>query len=135
LTILLQHIKIPPFMRHDTVTFTAALQAVICVVAGIAGYALQGGAAAAAALYGAMVALANTLFLLWRMRRSEQNPQWKAVQHLRLFYRSGLERFLLVAALLALGMGLLKLVPAAVLIGFVVSQLAWVLAPFMAAKK
>lgn len=122
-------------MSHGTsITRTAVLQALVCVMAVIAGYALQGGTAAVAALYGAMVALANTLFLLWRMRRSEQNPQWKAVQHLRLFYRSGLERFLLVAALLALGMGSLKLVPAAVLIGFVVSQLVWVLAPFMAAK-
>ena len=122
-------------MRHGTITRTAVLQAVVCIVAGIAGYALQGGAAAVAALYGAMVALANTLFLLWRMRHSEQNPQWKAAQHLRWFYRSGLERFLLVAALLALGMGSLKLLPVAVLIGFVVSQLAWVFAPFMATKK
>lgn len=122
-------------MRHGTITRTAVLQAAVCVVAGVAGYALQGGAATVAALYGAMVALANTLFLFWRMRRSEQNPQWKAVQHLRWFYRSGLERFLLVAALLALGMGWLKLVPAAVLIGFVVSQLAWVIAPMAAKSK
>jgi len=50
-------------------------------------------------------------------------------------YRSGVERFLVLSILLAIGMGTLKLVPLAVLVGFVASQLAWIIAPLQGENK
>ncbi len=114
---------------------TAELQIVISVVAGVLGYVLQGEAVAKAALYGGAVALMSTLLLLWRMRRSNREMLLEAHQHLWLFYRSSLERFLVVCVLLALGMGPFNLVPVVVLIGFVASQLAWVFAPLQREKR
>lgn len=114
---------------------TAGLQIVTSVGAGTLGYMLQGQVVAKAALYGGVVALMGTLLLIWRMRRSERNLLLETHQHLWLFYRSSLERFLIISALLALGMGPLGLAPAAVLISFVAAQLAWVIAPLIRDKK
>ena len=108
---------------------TAVLQVVISVVVGMFSYALQGEAEAKAALYGGVVALMGTLLLLWRMQRCKQKTLLEARQHLWLFYRSGLERFLVICVLLAIGMGAFKLVPLAILVGFVAGQLAWIIAP------
>ena len=77
----------------------------------------------------------GTLLLLWRMQRSKQKALLEAHQHLWLFYRSGLERFLVICVLLAIGMGSFKLVPLAVLVGFVAGQLAWIIAPLQREKK
>jgi len=120
---------------ESSVHRTAELQIVTSIVAGVLGYVLQGEAVAKAALYGGAVALMGTLLLLWRMRRSERKMFPEPHQHVWLFYRSSLERFLVVCALLALGMGPLNLVPVAVLISFVVGQLAWVIAPLTTRKK
>jgi len=47
-----------------------------------------------------------------------------------------MERFVLVAGLLAMGMGILKLAPAFVVAGFVSGQLAWLAVPvWMRLKK
>ena len=120
---------------ESSVHRTAGLQIVTSVVVGMLGYVLQGETAAMAALYGGAVALMSTLLLLWRMRRSNREMLLEAHQHLWLFYRSGLERFLVVCVLLALGMGPFNLVPVAVLIGFVAGQLAWVFAPLQREKR
>ena len=108
---------------------TAVLQIVISVMVGIVAYALEGEAEAGAAIYGGVVALVGTLLLLWRMQSSKHKALKEAQQHLWIFYRSGVERFLVLSILLAIGMGMLKLVPLAVLVGFVASQLAWIIAP------
>ena len=81
---------------ESSVHRTAGLQIVTSVVVGVLGYVLQGEVVAKAALYGGAVALMGTLLLLWRMRRSERSALLEAHQHLWLFYRSGLERFLVI---------------------------------------
>ena len=108
---------------------TAVLQIVISVIVGVVAYALEGEAEAGAVIYGGVVALIGTLLLLWRMQSSKHKTLKEAQQHLWIFYRSGVERFLVLSLLLAIGMGMLKLVPLAVLVGFVASQLAWIIAP------
>ena len=120
---------------ESSVHRTAVLQVIISVVVGVSGYALQGEAEAKAALYGGVVALMGTLLLLWRMQRSKQKTLLEVHQHLWLFYRSGLERFLVICVLLAIGMGPFKLVPLAVLVGFVAGQLAWIIAPLQRERK
>ena len=114
---------------------TAVLQVVISVVVGMSGYALQGEAEAKAALYGGVVALMGTLLLLWRMQSNKQKTLLEPHQHLWLFYRSGLERFLVICVLLAIGMGPFNLVPLAVLVGFVAGQLAWIIVPLQRERK
>ena len=114
---------------------TAVLQIVISVIAGVVAYALEGKAEAGAAIYGGVVALIGTLLLLWRMQSSKHKTLKEAQQHLWIFYRSGVERFLVLSILLAIGMGTLKLVPLAVLVGFVASQLAWIIAPLQGKNK
>ena len=114
---------------------TAVLQIIISVIAGVVVYALEGKAEAAAAIYGGVVALIGTLLLLWRMQSNKHKALKEAQQHLWIFYRSGVERFLVLSILLAIGMGTLKLVPLAVLVGFVASQLAWIIAPLQGKNK
>ena len=106
---------------------TAVLQIVISVIVGVVAYALEGEAEAGAAIYGGVVALVGTLLLLWRMQSSKNKTLKEAQQHLWIFYRSGVERFLVLSILLAIGMG--ALVPLAVLVGFVANQLVWIIAP------
>lgn len=79
-------------------------------------------------LYGEVTALINTGMLYWRLYRSQKRPVKPQEQELALLYRSGLERFLLIAGLLAMGMmAKLHLVPLIVLIGFMLEQLVFLL--------
>lgn len=103
------------------------LQLVVLILAGVLGSRLWGAAAAEAALYGVLIALANTSLLMWRMRRGAQG-ELSARQQLKGFYRSSAERYLLVAVLFGVGMGLLKLQPLVMMIGFALGQLAWIVA-------
>jgi ATP synthase protein I len=77
-----------------------------------------------AALFGGVAALTNTLLLHWRVAQGKRNPHCDAQRHLRAIYLSSLERLVAVVALLAIGFGLLKLMPLALLAGFVAGQLA-----------
>ena len=87
----------------------------------------SGAAAAGAVWFGGLVATCNALWLLWRRYRTERGRALSAGESLRVLYRTALERFVVVALLLALGLGVLHLHPLALLTGFVVGQLALVL--------
>jgi len=50
-----------------------------------------------------------------------------AAASLRLLYRTALERFVLAVALFALGLGLMRLDPLALLTGFIVGQAALIM--------
>ena len=80
--------------------------------------------------WGGMTALANMVWLAWRMIYGDQ-PTFSAHQHLRLMYRSGVERFFVVTVLLAIGMLKLRLIPLAVLLGFLVGQLILMVVPII----
>ena len=79
--------------------------------------------------FGGGVAIFATLFLVWRHAAGAGTVEQGAERVLRQAYRTSLERFVLVACLLAIGMGILKLAPAWVLAGFVSGQAAWLAAP------
>lgn len=81
-------------------------------------------------LWGGLTALANSVLLAWRFLRGD-DPRCNARQHLRLMYRSSLERFFVVAMLLAAGLLPLGLIPLAVLLGFVLGQGVMVAVPLM----
>ncbi len=89
-------------------------------------YAVYGQANAFAVIFGGLVALANSVLLAWRMRAAKRLiNNTDAQQDLRMLYRTGMERFVLVVVFLALGMGVLKLDPLVLIAGFVLGQLAW----------
>lgn len=80
-------------------------------------------------IWGGFCALVNVSLLIWRMGQYKQNMD--ANRHLRLIYRSALERFFVVIGLLAFGMLRLKLQPGAIILGFVTGQVAIVLVPLV----
>lgn len=78
-----------------------------------------------ATLYGGAIIIASTSFFGWRLRIATQTVDNEpAVNSVELF-KGIFIRFVLVIVLLALGLGWLKLLPAGVLSGFVVAQLAF----------
>lgn len=103
----------------------ALAQAGFAPVAGLAGSVVAGGGAGLAALYGVLVALAVSLVLVWRERQSMRHPEWDQHRLFKLFLRTGIERLLLLVALLACGLGVLKLAPLPLLLGLVLAQFAW----------
>ncbi|MHB1676334.1 MAG: hypothetical protein ACYCSS_02185 [Sulfuriferula sp.] len=83
-----------------------------------------------------MVALLNTVFLYWRMRKAASSQLKTADDSLRQVQRAGLERFMLIAAMLAIGMsGKLRLMPVTVLISFIIGQLVFLLGVALPPRK
>jgi ATP synthase protein I len=96
--------------------------AVVLVVAG-ATYGIEKTPQfAIAVLSGGVVSVINGALLAWRMSRAASVSAHDAHLQLRLMYFYTAERFLVVVALLALCLAVLKLMPLAVLGGFVLGQ-------------
>ena len=75
-----------------------------------------------AVLSGGGVSVVNGALLAWRMSRAAVTSVQDAHHQLRLMYFYAAERFLVVVVLLGLCMAALKLLPLAVLSGFVMGQ-------------
>lgn len=104
------------------------LQLALLLVASLVALTIWGLVVAQAVGFGVGIAVVNTLMIAWRMRRGRVASA--AQPSLSEFYRSWLERYLLVGALLAVGLGGLKLMPLGLLGGFILGQVIWILAPF-----
>lgn len=85
--------------------------------------------AAKGAGFGVLISLANTLLIAWRMTRGRAQGELSAQRHLRQFYRSWIERYAVLIALFALAFAVFELAPAALLAGFILGQLVWIIAP------
>lgn len=109
------------------------VQLVFLLTAGFIAYEVWGLEVAKATGFGALITIANTALIAWHMRpggrKSNTGGELDAQHYLRQFYRSWLERYLLVGVLLASGLGGLKLMPLALLTGFILGQLIWIIAP------
>lgn len=101
------------------------VQAILAPVAALLALAFAGSEAAAALLYGVLVALAVSLVLVWRERQAMRHPEWDQHRLLKQFIRTGLERLVVLVALLLAGLGVLKLMPLPLLLGVLLAQLAW----------
>ncbi|GAB4347154.1 MAG: hypothetical protein Kow006_06570 [Gammaproteobacteria bacterium] len=95
-------------------------QVVLTIAVAAFYFALKGGESAVAALFGGVIALTSSGILAWRARKTEQGKVLNAHQSMRVLIRSMLERYAAVAVLFGLGMGVLKLAPLPMLIGFAV---------------
>ncbi len=89
--------------------------------------ALSGNFGALSAGFGGLIACTNTGLLEWRRYRVDSGRALSAGDSLRVLYRSALERYLLVALLFALGMGMLRLEPLALLSGFIAGHVGLVI--------
>ncbi len=108
--------------------FALTLQAAVIVPLALAMWAISGATHALALSFGGCVALANTGLLVWRWYRGRVPVPSDGARHLKAFNRSALERFFVVAVLLAAGLGGLRLDALPLLGGFIVGQIAWVIA-------
>lgn len=106
----------------------ALAQAALAPTAALAGWAFAGVGAGLAVLYGVLVALAVSAVLVWRERQTMRHPEWDQHRLLKTFIRAGIERLVLLAGLLIVGLGVLKLAPLPMLLGLVLAQFAWLAA-------
>ncbi len=88
----------------------------------------KGGEQALAAGYGGLAAVLNSAMLYWRWAQGTRRFHSDPGRHLSSFYRSSMERFLMVGLWLAAGLAWMGLAPLALVAGFVVGQLAWLIA-------
>jgi ATP synthase protein I len=72
---------------------------------------------------GGAIALTNAVLLEWRRARAAGGRAQSAGESMRLLYRTAIDRFVLVALLFAVCLGVLKLDPLAVMTGFIAGQL------------
>ncbi len=123
-------------MRSEQVRLAWLQGAITILGAAVTYITVAAPLAAASVAFGGCVATIGTLFLVWRYVMGARREHLGAEWILRHAYRTALERFVLVACLLAAGMGVLRLAPAWVLAGFVCGQLAWLAVPvWMRLKK
>ena len=78
-----------------------------------------------AAGYGGAVTIIATLLLGWRMLRAGQHARLDPRKSMRILYVGAAWRFMLAVALFAFGIGYFRLDPPAMIVGFVLAQLAY----------
>ena len=114
--------------------FALLLQCVFILLAVAVSWLWSGLAAAQAVAYGSVIALVNSSLLVGRWYIGLVDYHCNGERHLKSFHRSILERFFVVGSLLAVGFGPLDLEPQAMLMGFIVGQLAWAFAVMLARR-
>lgn len=106
----------------------AWVQAVMAPLLASLGFFAAGAAAALAILYGVGTALVASLLMVWRERTALRHPEWDGRKLFGVFILSGLERWIAVILMLAIGFGVLKLTPLPLLLGLALAQIAWLAA-------
>jgi len=105
-----------------------AVQAVLIGICALAFWLGAGGGAGLAAVYGGMVSVLMTLVLAWRVSQAGRVTAAGKISGVFPAYLGVVERFALAIAGLAVGMGLLHLMPAPMLVSFAAAQLSFVIA-------
>jgi len=102
------------------------LQLLLLVVTSAVFFVRYGGFQAVSVWGGGVIAMAHTLLLEWRRGCADSGRALGGGESLRLLYRTALERFVLVALLFVLALGVLQLDPTALIAGFIAGQVALV---------
>ena len=119
---------IPPLFKAEVqeqqlAVRVVGLQILVTLVASGAAYGwLSSTQYAIAVLGGGSAAVLNGALLAWRHNRAAMHSTHDAHQQLRLMYFYAAERFLAVVGLLGICLAILKLLPLAVLGGFILGQ-------------
>ncbi len=114
--------------------FALLLQCIVVMLVGAMGWFAQDGQFVMAMLYGGLVAVVSSGLLVFRWQQGLHDYHCDGQRHLKSFNRSMLERFFVVGFLLAVGFGVLDLLQFVMLSGFIVGQLAWVVAMTLARR-
>ena len=107
------------------------LQSVIVITGTFFTYIFVTPIASKALAYGSLITLFSTLLVVWRQKQGEDKREIEADWVLRQAYRTGIEKFAWTIIMLAVGFGLLRLMPLWTLVGFLVGQVAWLLIPIL----
>jgi len=78
--------------------------------------------AAQAVLYGGVIAVINSLIQLWHLHRADSSAGCDVRLNMRILYRCSFERLVSTTSLFAIGLGVLKLLPLPLIVGFIVAQ-------------
>lgn len=89
-------------------------------------FAAAGWQAAMAVIYGGLIVALNQRLQVWQLKRADQIAGSSAERNLRYLYRCAAERFIATVTLLAVGIGMLRLEPLALLSGYLIAQFAMV---------
>lgn len=103
------------------------IQLALVLLTSVVFLGISGNLGALSACFGGLIACSNAVLLEWRRYRVDRGRALSGGASLRALYRSALERFLLVALLFALGMGVLRLEPLALLSGFIAGHVGLVI--------
>jgi len=87
-----------------------------------------------ATLYGGAVSIAGALVSGWRIKIATDETATDNALRMAEFYKATFFRLVVIVALLALGMGVLKLEALGILIGFIAAQLGYFFARPMRAR-
>ena len=103
------------------------VQAAIAAIAAL-GFGITAGISGAlGALFGGAISVASSLLLRRGVVRAGEIAATDPKKSLMVLYFGALQRFVLVVALFALGLGVFKLNPLAAVVGFGAAQLAYIL--------
>jgi len=80
-----------------------------------------------AAVYGGLVSICISLLLLRGIQRANDAAITDPGKSMRILYIGAVQRFVVVLALIALGIALLKLSPIALITGFALAQIGYLL--------
>lgn len=98
-------------------------QSVILILLALVLWRWQGQAAAIAGIYGAAMAVTNTLLIKWHLWRAAETARADAGKNLSKAYRCVAERWIFTIAFFVIGFKVLALSPQPLLISFVLTQL------------
>lgn len=104
----------------------AMLQMLLLVVSSVVFFMIYGVFQAVSVWCGGLIAMSGILLLEWRRWQADRGRALSAGDSIRLLYRTALERFVLIASMFALALGVLQLDPIALITGFIVGQMALV---------
>ena len=101
------------------------IQFVIMLIVAIAYLLLQTPSSFLAALYGGSITVSATLLMAWRISRAAAVAASDKQQGELEIYIGALQKFLLTLFMMAVGMGILKLDPLAIIVSFALTQLSF----------
>lgn len=110
-------------VKTITIFRVLLLQFIVIIITAFAALMWQGQDFMFGAFYGGLVVLAHASLLIWRILVTQKEFHVDLGRHMKVFFRSSIERFLVVGSLFVVGLGLLKLDGLGVLVGFIVAQL------------
>lgn len=109
----------------DAVHRVVGSQAIIAICGAVLLYFLLGKDAAKSAFFGGIVATANGLVFLKKIRQADKAAAVAPMRAISLVYSGAVTRFILVLMLFGLGFGVLHLQPVPALFVFALAQLAY----------